>query len=87
VATNGIERGGGPERDRRFSLLFLDLDLVPALDSPRTVFQYWSARVATARASSLTAVAPAARRTSSFIAIAALATTAGLVVTIRAVRV
>src|SRR5262245_10066757 len=86
VATNQIEKGEGPERERRFPLVFLDPDLIPALYPARPSIQYWIARVATAHGSTLPAVAAGARRTFFLMAVAALATTAGLVLTVRAVR-
>jgi signal transduction histidine kinase len=86
IASNGMPSADEPARVRRFPLLFVDPDLMPATAPGRPAPQTWTARVSPARGSALLAVTTGASRTFMLISLAAFATFIGLAVTARAAK-
>ena len=86
VATTGGSAGGGPSRERPFSLLFFEQSLVSALPPGAPPLRRWRARVSAAGDSTLTAASLGAGRSFIVIAFAAATTAASLVLILRAIR-
>jgi signal transduction histidine kinase len=85
VASSGVSEASERVHERRFSLLFVDPDLLSSLPN-RPVFPQWVAQVRPGRGGTYAAAVVGARRTFWLMSVAAAVTIVGVLLTVRAVR-
>jgi signal transduction histidine kinase len=85
AASSGRAAGGDVPHERRFSLTFVDPDLLTLLPN-RPQFQQWTARVSPGEGGTYAVAVVGARRTFWLMSVAAAVTIVGVLLTVRAVR-